>query len=266
MWSCLIAILLFWGPQESGATVEQLGQWAEDSWSARAEGHYQEAARLAEKVVAERDSTSMRIHLGSCYFMRGEMAKAVAAYDQALKLEPNVAPQLWQRGLALYYAKRFKEGQEQFETHQTYNTQDVENAVWHMLCRSQVDGLEKAREDLIPIERDSRIPMKQIHQLFAGSASVDEVIKAAESVSDAERRKESLYYAHLYIGLYQEMCGDHDESRKSMRAAMKVNPIPEQYLMGKVAEVQLQLRKAEAAAQADEETPPDSPATEADKK
>lgn len=88
--------------------------------------------------------------------------------------------------------------------------------------------------------------MKQIHQLFAGTASMADVMEAAESVGDPNRRKESLYYAHLYIGLFQEMTDDSAGAQKSMQAAMKVNPIPAQYLMGQVAKVHWQLRKAKA--------------------
>ncbi len=43
---------------------------------------------------------------------------------------PGAEPELWQRGLALYYTERFADGQKQFELHKTVNPNDVENRAW----------------------------------------------------------------------------------------------------------------------------------------
>ena len=34
-------------------------------------------------------------------FVRGRVAESISAFDQVVKLAPAVAPQLWQRGIAL---------------------------------------------------------------------------------------------------------------------------------------------------------------------
>ena len=73
---------------------------------------------------------------GQQLFFEAKIAESIAAFDKLIELQPEVKPHLWQRGLALYYADKFKEGREQFETHQTVNTADVENAAWHFLCPS----------------------------------------------------------------------------------------------------------------------------------
>ena len=81
---------------------------------------------------------------------------------------PGQEPYHWQRGLVHYYAGKYKAGRKQFEVHQTVNTQDVENAVWHYLCVAKTDGVAEAEKHFIKITSDRRVPLKQIHALFAG--------------------------------------------------------------------------------------------------
>lgn len=229
--------------QETTASQEDILNWYTESNRQRSAGNYQAAIDSGEKVLKQMpDNSGLLIHLGSCHFMLGQMDQAIQYYDRVIEIDADLKPQLWQRGLALYYAGKFKEGQEQFESHQNYNTQDVENAVWHMLCHKQTTNLTTARDALIPIQRDTRVPMKQIHQLYAGTADSSDVLAVANAIESKSSRQEALYYAHLYIGLYQEMTGDTEASIQSMQEAKKVCPIPDRYLMGKVATVHLQLR------------------------
>jgi hypothetical protein len=74
---------------------------------------------------------------------------------------PEQDPHHWQRGLCYYYAEEYEKGKAQFERHQTVNSQDVENAVWHFLCAVRAPGgnLAAAQKELIPIEGDGRIPI-----------------------------------------------------------------------------------------------------------
>ena len=59
-----------------------------------------------------------------------------------------------------------------------------------------------ARAALLPVGPDSRVPMREIYELFKGSASADAVLKAAGT------RPQARFYAHLYVGLYSEAIGD----------------------------------------------------------
>ena len=210
------------------------------------QGNYTETIEQAQKILKQNpDSMNALMLIGEASFMKGDVHQSIESFDRMIELNPQLEPRLWQRGLALYYADRFQDGKEQFETHQTYNRQDVENAVWHLLCHSKIVGLEKAREAFIPITQDSRVPMKQIHQLFGGSGSVEDVFQAATSTPALGRSKAfQIYYAHLYVGLYYDMVGDQEKSLAEMRAAAKINPLAKDLLMGRVADVHLFIRKA----------------------
>jgi lipoprotein NlpI len=178
---------------------------------------------------------------GSAHFKLGHIKESIADFDKVIELRPDQAPHHWQRGISLYYAGRFEEGRKQFESHQTVNPDDVENAVWHFLCVTRASGLEKARAALIPIQGDPRVPMMEVHALFAGKLKPEDVLKAAgEGEPPAGRLNRQLFYAHLYLGLYFEAVGDEQKSREHISKAAGLSEGGG--YMGDVAHVHLQLR------------------------
>lgn len=135
-------------------------------------------------------------------FQAGRLAESIAGFDQVVKLEPGAAPGLWQRGIALYYDGRFKDCREQFELHRTVNPDDVENAAWHFLCVARAESPEIARARILPVGPDGRRPMLEIYRMFQGKTPPADVMTAAGANTT------SLFYAHLYVGLYLEATGD----------------------------------------------------------
>jgi len=181
---------------------------------------------------------------GDQRFFHADIAGAIADFDAFLAIFPEQDPYHWQRGLAYYYAGEYALGKAQFERHQTVNGQDVENAVWHFLCAVRAPGgsVALAREDLIPIERDSRVPMREVHALFAGTGTADAVLAAAapsgSEISFEER--DHLCYAHLYLGLYYEALGDAAQCAQHIRLAAFDYAMD--HYMGKIAQVHAKLR------------------------
>ena len=105
--------------------------------------------------------------------------------------------------------------------------------MWHFLCVARIEGVEKARAVLIPIPEDTRVPMMQIHALFAGKGTVEDVIKPA-------RGRDAIFYAHLYLGLYYEVAGDAVLSKKHIQLAAHEYAVD--HYMGDVARVHEKLR------------------------
>ena len=99
-------------------------------------------------------------------FRAVRIAESVKGFDQVAKLVPSYAPQLWQRGIAQYYARQYKQCRAQFESHRTVNPNDVENAAWHFLCVARAESAEKARAALLPVGPDARVPMRQVYEMF----------------------------------------------------------------------------------------------------
>jgi lipoprotein NlpI len=144
-------------------------------------------------------------------FRSGRIAESVAGFDRLIKLRPDAMPQLWQRGIALYYAGRFKDCRAQFESHRSVNPNDVENAAWHFLCVARAESPAKAKAALLPVGPDSRVPMSQIYQMFRGNVSVEQMLKAGGTQLDGQ------FYAELYAGLYLEALGDAKGALKHIR-------------------------------------------------
>ncbi|MCB1202808.1 MAG: hypothetical protein KDN18_01005 [Verrucomicrobiae bacterium] len=182
---------------------------------------------------------------GEQRFFDAKIAESIADFDAFLAIVPEQDPYHWQRGLSYYYAGEYEKGKAQFERHQTVNTQDVENAVWHFLCAVRAPGgsIEAAQKDLIPIEQDSRVPMKEVHDLFAGRGTVDAVLSAAREDNDgvlSERERNHLCYAHLYLALYFEALGETEKSADHIRLAAYDYAMD--HYMGKTAQVHAKLR------------------------
>jgi lipoprotein NlpI len=170
-------------------------------------------------------------------FRAGRIAESVRGFDEVAKLRPDVAPQLWQRGIALYYAERYKDCRLQFESHRTVNPNDVENAAWHFLCSARETSVTEARRLLLPVGRDGRAPMRQVYAMFAGELSPEAVMKAAGSDQSA------VFYAHLYIGLWHEAAGKRDEALRQIRLAAQSQNATHGGYMHDVARVHLELRR-----------------------
>ncbi len=168
-------------------------------------------------------------------FRSNGIAASIKSFDRAIQLEPRLAPHHWQRGISLYYAERWNDCIKQFELHKTVNPEDVENAVWHYLCLARARGREVARRELIPIKDDGRVPMSQVHDLFAGKTTPEQVLAAAGADTNA------LFYAHLYLGLYWESLEDEEKAELHLRKA--AYDFSADHYMGDVARVHCTLRE-----------------------
>jgi lipoprotein NlpI len=146
-------------------------------------------------------------------FMEFRIAESVKGFDRLAALAPGSAAELWQRGIALYYAGRYTDCRAQFEAHRLVNPNDVENAAWHFLCVARAESPEKARAALLPVGPDARVPMRQIYEMFRGTLSPEAVLSAAAGQPESE------FYAQLYLGWYFEALGNGQRARVHIGAA-----------------------------------------------
>lgn len=219
-------------------------------------GEYGRALELLDRVGEGQDDrdkrklaslrAAARQGRGEERFFEGDIEGAIADFDAFLSSHPEREPHHWQRGIAYYYLEEYEKGAAQFERHQVVNSSDVENAVWHFLCTARAPGgsFEAAREALIPIEGDSRVPMREVHDLFAGGGSVEEVLEAAEAEPGEDPEgvllRNQLCYAHLYLALYFEAKGEDEKSREHIRLAAEDYRM--NHYMGRVAQLHAKLR------------------------
>ena len=146
-------------------------------------------------------------------FLSGRIEESVLEFERVVELAPEMAPYLWQRGIALYYVGRYDDCRAQFESHRTVNPNDVENAAWHFLCFARLQSPEEARKALLPVGPDSREPMTKIYDMFSGELRPEELLPVV-SIQPLER-----FYAYLYLGLYYEVLGRETEAYEHISIA-----------------------------------------------
>jgi lipoprotein NlpI len=146
-------------------------------------------------------------------FRAGRIEESLRGFDRVVALSPSDAPYLWQRGIAQYYAGKFRECRDMFVSHRTVNPDDVENAVWHFLCAARAESPEAARKQMLPVGPDGRVPMREVYQMFQGRMTQAQVMRAAGTDPTAQ------FFARLYVGLYLEATGDPAGGRVQIEVA-----------------------------------------------
>jgi lipoprotein NlpI len=203
------------------------------------------AAIKAFTEVLDRDPKLAAAHdrRGDAYLKSGQWKKAIADFDAFLKANPEFAPEHWRRGIALYYAGRYDDGRKQFDLHRTVNPEDVENSAWHYLCNARATTPAQARKDLISVSKDSRVPMKEVLELFAGKLKPQDVIDAAENAKlKGAALTSARFYAHLYVGLYFESEKDEKKALEHLTTAVEKYKIGD--YMWDVGDAHLKLLRA----------------------
>jgi lipoprotein NlpI len=175
-------------------------------------------------------------------FAQGRIAESVADYDRLAALIPSVAPELWQRGVALYYLGRYDECAAQFASFHALDPRDEEDAAWHFFCVARGSSIERARRELLQAGPDPRVMRAQVYDLLRGTLSPKDLIDQAEASYPIAQ-----FYAHLYVGLYLEALGDREPSLSHVKIAAG-----EQYrqfggFMNVVAQVHVKMRTPGAA-------------------
>jgi lipoprotein NlpI len=185
-------------------------------------GESVKAVEAVDKLLAQlpNDPGSLRL-AGDVYLRSGKSKKAAVLFDRYLKLEPDALAGLWQRGIALYFARDYKGGVEQFEVHRRVNPNDVENAAWHFLCVAKAQSFEKAKAVVLPAPNDPRAPMEEVLQMLS-TGDTAKVTKKMESFPPNTRLRESAdFYGNFYLGLYADAAGDRAKAKRYLDLAAK---------------------------------------------
>lgn len=203
--------------------------------------HPEAVADFSRAIGLQPTLTEAYERRGAEEFRQGRVADSIVDFDRVVALQPAAGPVHWRRGISYYYAGRFEDGRRQFEASGRLNTNDVENALWQYLCAARASGIQKARTAMREVGQDPRVPMRQLHELYRGSATSEDVLAAARAGNPAANDlREHLFYAHLYLGLHAEVAGDKLVALEHVRQAVKDYGIAG--YMGDVARVHLRLR------------------------
>ena len=112
---------------------------------------------------------------GCSYFKMGNVLAAVFDWQRFIQLKPKKETEHWQICVGHALLGNYEEARKRFEWHWTANTEDMEVAFWHFLCVARTDGMAKAREKLISVSSEKRVPMPQLYALYKGTGHEAEV-------------------------------------------------------------------------------------------
>ncbi len=195
------------------------------SWTQKDQEELVAALEVREKELTDRieampKALDLYSKRGDAYFFLGEFDKSLADYEQMVKLNEEEAPGHWRRGIADFYAGKFKAASDQFELYHSFDDVDRENGIWRYLSQVKAYGREKAREGLLKYKKDDRQPFPDVYQLFAGKMTPDEILKKIrEAKIDDEEREKRVFYAELYIGLNYDVEQDPRQALEHLKAA-----------------------------------------------
>ncbi len=161
---------------------------------------------------------------GSVQLQLGNFMEAIRDFDKYLEMRPERKAGHWQRGIAYYFAGAYDKGSRQFEGYQQVDGNDVENAVWRCMCMVKSAGMAKARQNMLKVGVDRRVPMREVYEMFMGKVKPADVLAAA--VKDApndDARTKRLFYADLYVGIFYDLEGDRTKALNHLNRAAQSN-------------------------------------------
>jgi len=181
-------------------------------------------AEATGEITADPKNVRAYSRRGDAHFFRADFERAVADYEKMVELDHTREASHWRRGIAYFYADRYKDGAHQFEIYNTFDNVDRENGIWRFFCQARAYGIKKARDGLLKYKKDDREPFPDVYRLFAQQVTPGPILQSIRDadVDDAEREKR-LFYAQLYVGLNHAIEGDAPAALKHLREAVGNN-------------------------------------------
>lgn len=143
---------------------------------------------------------------GDAHLFLGEYPAAVADFEKMIALDPAQDAPHWRLGIAYYFAGDLTKSARQFEKYHAYDGRDRENGIWKFLAQAKVDGIGKARAEMLVYTRFDREPFPALYEMFAGKKTADEVFAEMEKKGLAADEG-VLFFANYYGGLDEELRG-----------------------------------------------------------
>ena len=162
---------------------------------------------------------------GDLQMFLAQFQEAETSYRRMVELDPALDTSHWRLGIACFFAQHPQAGADQFEKYHSFDSVDRENGIWRYFCHYRASGKEQARKQLLRYETDDRPPFREVYQLFQGTLSPEQVLKAASDAPEAGRSSR-LFYSHLYVGLNASLENNRDAAIRSLQLAT-LNPWPE---------------------------------------
>ncbi len=214
-------------PNDPEVYVERGNVRSEANDNAGAIADYTKAIELDTKAI----ELDPKVPLGynqraNGYFAIGDIDKALADYDRAIRLAPTYPDPVTSRGrIELFHTNRPAAAVTDLATGVRLDPKDVYAAIWLHIARSR-SGMPDHEELATNAEKlgagDWPWP---VVQLFLGTTTPEKLLGAAAATDKEQTRQEQLCEANFYLGMFRLEMKAPDEARKLIAAAAEKCPV-----------------------------------------
>lgn len=164
------------------------------------------------------ESISLLSRRGDMHIFLGKFPEAVADYERMITLDPSQDAPHWRLGIAYYFTGQFAKSAKQFAKYHDYDGRDRENGIWKFLAQEKVDGLEKARAEMLAYSQFDREPFPSLYEMFAGKKSPDDIL-AEIATKGLQDEPSVVFFGNYYAGLDEAILGRKDRALQLLEKA-----------------------------------------------
>ncbi|WP_348547931.1 tetratricopeptide repeat protein [Chthoniobacter sp.] len=203
---------------------------------------------IQTKLEKAPNSPMLHSQRGDLFLFLGDYTDSIADFQKMIELDPTQDAQHWRLGIAYYFAGQYAKAQKQFEKYHSFDGHDRENGIWKFLAQERIDGVAKARAEMLTYTEFDREPFPALYEMYAGKRTPDEVLAEMDSKG---LTKDPLvaFDGYYYTGLQEALLGHRPRAIELLRKAVDIMPGPEHVYMWNIARLQWERLLKEQAAQ-----------------
>lgn len=186
---------------------------------------FEVAIKEANALLAEPGAPSelrARSVRGDSYLFLGKFKESVADFERMIALDATQDAPHWRLGIAYYFTGDYAKSAKQFEKYHAFDNRDRENGVWKFFAQAKVDGIDKARAEMLAYERFDREPFPAIYEMLAGKKTPADVFAEMEK-KNLKNDSLVMFFAHYYVGWYQQLLGNPAASKEHLAKAVELS-------------------------------------------
>jgi lipoprotein NlpI len=187
-------------------------EWRHKGDNDRAMADYDEAIRLNPNDAMTYNDRA------NIWADKGDLSHAIADYDQAIRLNPNYAKAYSNRGVANYYSRNWAASAADFARAHDLNSKDVYAMLWQALAgMRQPDSGWAARLEAQSQGLSQDWPWPLV-RFYTGQIDADQVL-AAVGGTDSGQQQDRICEAGFYLGEWKLVHGQAREAAEYLEKA-----------------------------------------------
>jgi lipoprotein NlpI len=160
---------------------------------------------------------------GTIYMSKKDYKRAIPEFDEAVRLDPTLAPGFNTRGYARFFLGDFKAAVTDFTKSVEQRPEDLYAILWRYIVQAKTGGdaaadLEKATKQLDPVEWPAPVIL-----MYRGQLKQQDVLRPLADVQNPKTQRERKCEFYFYAGQQLLLQGKKSEAIKMFRAAVATN-------------------------------------------